>query len=139
MIWGEAETKDANLATDERNAVELLNQDRKKKGLKPLNIDARLTQTARAHAADMVRKDYFDHVNLEGQTPFDRMTANHIAYRAAGENIATGADVAGLEKSWMNSPKHRDNILNASYTHVGVGLCADGTGQLYGVQLFAAF
>ena len=143
LIWGEAEEsqtlrKTVN-AADEADAVALLNQDRKKQGLRPLTADARLTQTARAHAADMVKNEYFDHVNLAGQSPFDRMTANKIIYRQAGENIGSNNDVQGLEREWMNSPEHRANILNAKYTHVGVGLCADGDGQVYGVQLFAAF
>ncbi len=145
LIWGEeaqgsssdAAASDASAAQLESQAVELLNQDRKKKGLAALKVDARLSQVARAHAADMVENGYFDHTNLNGQSPFDRLDAKKIRYSYAGENIASNASVPAMEKAWMNSPKHRDNILHAKYTHVGIGICTAADGSLYGVQVFA--
>lgn len=142
LVWGESDkplARSAAATNDEETAVKLLNQDRAKRGLAALKIDPRLTQVARAHAQDMVQNGFFDHVNQQGKSPFDRMHDNGISYRTAGENIAQNATVAALETAWMNSPKHRDNILSTSYTHVGVGLCKADDGTLYGVQVFASF
>lgn len=151
LIWGEAaqncpvqksapqqsaQPSQTNIAQDEAKAVALLNADRKKQGLPPLIADARLSQVARRHAADMVAKNFFDHTNLQGQSPFDRLAADGIEFQAAAENIAQNHDVVNMQAGWMKSPGHRANILNAQYTHVGIGLCPGKNGTLYGVQVF---
>lgn len=145
LIWGKATGKsgavstNANITQEESKAIALLNQDRQKNGLAPLIADSRLTQVARKHGKDMIDQNYFDHVNLQGQSPFDRLTANGISYRSAGENIATNTNVTAMEDAWMHSPKHRDNILNTKFTHVGIGLQRATDNTLYGVQLFASY
>ena len=120
-------------------AIQLLNRDRAKNGLKSLQADAKLTQVARSHAADMAKQNYFNHTNLQGKSPFDRMKANGIAYRLAGENIAYNHSLEAMQEAWMNSPGHRANILNTGYTHAGVGLYTKEDGTIYGVQLFASY
>ncbi|WP_051171600.1 CAP domain-containing protein [Sporomusa ovata] len=88
---------------------------------------------------NIVIEPYFNHTNLQGQSPFDRLKANGITYRSAGENIGYNYSVKKLEEAWMNSPGHRANILNTSYTHVGLGLYPGENGSLYGVQVFAGY
>ncbi len=127
----------AAISSDERLAIDLLNKDREKHGLPRLTADARLSQVARKHAEDMVRNNYFSHTNQKGQSPFDRMKADGISYRAAAENIAYNNSIAAMQVAWMNSSGHRANILNAQYTHVGLGLYTAPNGSIYGVQLFA--
>ncbi|SMD05457.1 CAP domain-containing protein [Sporomusa malonica] len=147
LIWGEpnqtsspkSSDPNATITHDELQAIDLLNNDREKQGLPRLIADSRLTQVARKHAADMVSKNYFSHTNLQGQSPFDRLKANGIAYRSAGENIAYNYNIADMEAAWMKSPGHRANILNSGYTHVGVGLYPGENGTIYGVQLFASY
>lgn len=147
LIWGEpnrtssskTSTSNATITQDEMQGIELLNNDREKHGLPRLIADSKLTQAARKHAADMVTNHYFSHTNLQGQSPFDRLKASGIAYRSAGENIGYNANAAELEKAWMNSPGHRANILNSTYTHAGVGLYTGENGAIYGVQLFASY
>jgi len=151
LIWGEASTvksqtttnttntNTAGITADELKAIELLNEDRVAQGLPRLIADANLTQVARKHATDMVLHNFFDHKNLQGQSPFDRMTASGITYRSAGENIAYNYSLEDMEKAWMNSPGHRANILNTGYTHVGLGLHTKSDGTIYGVQLFASY
>ncbi|HWR40075.1 MAG TPA: CAP domain-containing protein [Patescibacteria group bacterium] len=142
VSWGEAEkprSQGVDITQAESTAIDLLNRDRAKNGLAALAPDSRLTQVARKHAADMMARGYFSHTNLQGQSPFDRLKANGITFRLAGENIGDNRSVEKLESAWMESPGHRANILNSGYTHVGVGLAAKADGSLYGVQLFASY
>jgi len=147
LIWGEAAANDspksnkpsATITQEELQAVELLNKDREVQGLPRLIIDRRLVQVARGHAADMMTRNYFSHTNPEGQSPFDRLKTNNIAYKSAGENIAYNYSLEDMEAAWMDSPGHRANILNARFTHVGVGLHIGENGVIYGVQLFSSY
>lgn len=148
LIWGDepqatgktqTTSQTAGITKNELLGIELLNNDRSKQGLPRLVADARLTEVARNHAADMVANNYFNHTNLQGQSPFDRIEANGITYKSAGENIAYNYSVEKLEEAWMNSPGHRANILNTGYTHVGLGLYPGKNGSLYGVQVFASY
>lgn len=145
LIWGEPSQKPSinsskeSITEDELQAIELLNKDREEQGLPRLIADARLTKVGRKHAADMVENNYFNHKNLQGQSPFDRMKASGITYRSAGENIAYNSNIVDMEEAWMKSPGHRANILNTKYTHVGVGLAQGDNGTIYGVQLFASY
>lgn len=143
--WGAGGNKqqsagnNASITSQEMQAIQLLNRDRAQNGLGPLTADAKLTQVARNHAADMAQQNYFNHTNLRGQSPFDRMSANRIAYRSAGENIAYNYSLEDMEEAWMNSSGHRANILSKGYTHAGVGLYTKADGTIYGVQLFASY
>lgn len=135
---GNSQRKTTGISAEELTGIELLNRDRKQQGLPPLIPDPQLTKVARAHAEDMVAQNYFDHINLQGQSPFDRLEMNGISYQSAGENIAYNDSLEEMEIAWMNSPGHRANILDDSYTHVGLGLCHSEDGSIYGVQLFAS-
>lgn len=120
----------------EQQAVNLLNADRQANGLPSLAVDARLTTIARNHAQDMIDRNFFSHNNPDGQTPFDRMKQAGISYRSAGENIAEQPSVQAAETAFMNSSGHRANILNSSYTNVGIGVAYDKNGTAYVVQDF---
>ncbi|NIA12506.1 MAG: hypothetical protein GWP08_00400 [Nitrospiraceae bacterium] len=94
---------------------------------------------ARAHSEDMAANDFFAHVNLAGQDPFDRMAAAGITYTSAAENIAWStypSPVPYVVDDWMLSTGHRTNILNANYTHTGMGVAVNGTGKYYFTQVF---
>ena len=70
---------------------------------------------------------YFAHKSQVYGTPFEMIKAFGLSYRTAGENIAMGyATPAAVVAGWMNSAGHRANILNSSYTKIGVGYVADG-------------
>ena len=106
----------------EAQVLDLTNQERAKAGCGPLRTNKPLTQAAEAHAADMVAKHYFAHDSLDGRSPFDRMKAAGFRGGAMAENIAVGyTSAASVVKGWMNSPGHRANILNCSYTMIGIG------------------
>ena len=106
----------------EREVFDLVNIERAKQGIAPLQWDDRLADVARAHSTDMSQKNYFAHDSLDGRRFSDRIRNAGITFRAAAENIAWGYRTPKeVMEGWMNSPGHRANILNANYTHLGVG------------------
>ena len=116
-----------SLSTYEREVIRLVNEHRAKNGLMPLTADAKLSYIARLKAIDMRDKKYFSHTSPTYGTPFQMMKDFGITYRSAGENIAMGQRTPSeVVTAWMNSPGHRANILNASYTKIGVGYVSDG-------------
>ena len=77
---------------------------------------------------------YFDHTSPTYGSPFDMLKKFGISYKSAGENIAQGYSTPeAVVNGWMNSSGHRANILNASFTHMGVGYDANGH---YWTQMF---
>ena len=106
-----------------RLMVEVTNVSRTKAGVATLKYDTKLAAVAKAHSVDMVNKSYFSHNSLDGSTPFDRMHAAGLNYRAAGENLAQGySTVFHAHNGLFNSAGHRKNILNAQFEYAGVGI-----------------
>jgi uncharacterized YkwD family protein len=115
-----------NLSFEEQVAV-LVNEQRAANGLAPLTLNAALSNAARAKSQDMHDNKYFSHTSPTYGSPFEMLTAFGISYRSAGENIAMGYSTPeAVMSAWMNSEGHRKNILNPSYTQIGVGYVADG-------------
>ena len=138
---GNAANNTANNSTDsgvsayEKEVVRLVNEVRAQNGLNALTLDTELCRGARAKSQDMADKRYFDHNSPTYGTPFQMMKSFGITYRTAGENIAYGYKTAqSVMDGWMDSSGHRANILNASYTRIGVGYVANGN---YWTQWFA--
>ena len=85
----------------------------------------------------MINKGYFSHTSPTYGSPFTMMESFGVKFSAAGENIAMGQQTPeAVMNSWMNSPGHRSNILNPTYTELGVGLAKDSTGKCYWTQMF---
>lgn len=106
----------------------------------PLTMQPALRCAARKHSADMDARDFFDHTNPDGQSPWDRMAmAGYGAYSNAGENIAAGSpDAAGTMMQWMESDGHCSNIMNPDFQEIGVGYHPGGQyGHLW-TQVFGA-
>ncbi len=122
--------------TEEVQALILLNNDRAQHGLAPLVYKAELNKLADAYADDMIKRGFFAHNNPEGLTPFNRMKNAGISYQYAGENLALNDTIEAAELAFMNSPEHRENILNGHYTEVGIGVKHDSHGKVYVVQEF---
>ncbi|MFF5996373.1 SafA/ExsA family spore coat assembly protein [Lysinibacillus sp. KU-BSD001] len=121
-------------ASVEEEVVRLVNVERAKEGLAPLSIDWELSRVAKYKSQDMHDKNYFSHTSPTYGSPFDMMKQFGISYKSAGENIAKGqTSAAQVVNDWMNSPGHRANIMNTSYTHIGIGYVADGH---YWTQMF---
>lgn len=121
----------------ERQNLDITNAFRVRHGLKPLSWDNQAANAARKHSQDMLSRNYFDHVNPDGKDPFDRMEANGVQFRSAGENIAAGYyDAIDAHDGWVNSLGHRNNLLGSSYTHVGIGVAIGGYYSTYYTQNF---
>ena len=120
-------TLDTSVRAYEQEVIRLTNVERAKYGLKPLTEDWELSRVARYKSQDMHDRRYFDHTSPTYGTPFQMMKAFGLSYRSAGENIAMGYRTPqAVVTGWMNSSGHRANILNSSYTKIGVGYVADG-------------
>lgn len=118
----------------ENEVIRLVNEIRTENGLKPLTANWELSRIARYKSEDMSGNRYFSHTSPTYGTPFQMIRAFGLSYRSAGENIAYGQRTpAAVVDAWMNSSGHRANILNASYTQIGVGYCASGN---YWTQMF---
>ena len=120
----------------ENEILKLVNETRKKNGLKELVWVGALADVARAHSKDMADNGYFDHVSPTAGSPSDR--AISVGLPGVGENIAAGPlTPAAVHEAWMNSPGHRANILNADYRFIGVGFYQSSkTDDIYGGKYF---
>ena len=129
-------TTSNQLTSDEQETINLINQERKNAGLSALTVDYELQRVARIKAQDMVNNSYFSHNSPTYGSPFDMMNSFKISYRTAGENIAGNSSNSGAVNAWMNSPGHKANILNSSFTHTGLGVVSSPKyGKIY-VQMF---
>ncbi len=121
------------------SVLDLTNAERGRVGLSPLRPNPRLVQAAQLHADHMVAVGRLDHV-LSGSRyaePTDRLAAAGYTWQAYAENIAMGQpSAASVVATWMRSSHHRSNILNGTYTELGVGFSVDRQGQPYYVQVF---
>lgn len=108
------------------------NKDRQAEGLKPLSENAALDSAAYAKAQNMFAENYWAHFSPSGQTPWDFILNSGYKFSYAGENLAKGFyNSDDVVKAWMNSPAHRDNLLNTNYQDIGVAVV---NGTLNGQQ-----
>ena len=125
---------DTGVTSYEKEVVRLVNEIRLENGLGALTYDWELSRVARYKSQDMKDKNYFSHTSPTYGSPYQMMKSFGITYRTAGENIAKGyATPQAVVNAWMNSAGHRANILNATYTRIGVGYVASGN---YWTQMF---
>lgn len=118
---------DSSVTDYESEVIRQVNEIRKKNGLPELKENWQLSRVARYKSQDMHDKKYFDHTSPTYGTPFQMMKSFNISYRTAGENIAKGQRTpTEVVNAWMNSPGHRQNILNSAFTEIGVGYVSDG-------------
>ena len=126
-------TVDTKVDSFEREVVRLVNAERRKNGLSELKYNWQLSRVARYKSEDMRDKGYFSHTSPTYGTPYQMMRSFGISYRTAGENIAKGeTSPEAVVKGWMNSSGHRANILNPSFTEIGVGFASGN----YWTQMF---
>ncbi|HLC86995.1 MAG TPA: CAP domain-containing protein [Candidatus Nanoarchaeia archaeon] len=150
----------------ERDIHDLINQERRNKGLRSLSFDLRLSDIARDHSKDMSQNNFFEHINLRGQDPTDRASAKGYYCRkdfgdyymeGIAENLFqnnlydsityinlipfhdwnTQSEIAeSTVQGWMNSPGHRQNILTADYDSEGIGVVISYDDKVYITQDF---
>lgn len=111
----------------EQTVIGLVNDIRQQNGLSPLKANWELSRVARYKSQDMVDNNYFAHNSPVYGSPSTMIKNFGISARISGENIAKGYHTPQeVVNGWMNSSGHRANILNASYTQIGVGYVANG-------------
>lgn len=121
----------------ELQMFDLTNATRVQHGLLPLQWDEKVRGTARKHSADMAEHNYFNHTNLKGESPFDRMLADQITFTVAGENLAYGQfSSIFAHEGLMNSIGHRENILKADFDYLGVGVAFNDESHPYYTQKY---
>ncbi|SEW10244.1 CAP domain-containing protein [Chitinophaga arvensicola] len=88
----------------------------------PVTWNGLLERAAYDHSKDMVLNKYFDHNGLNGSTPGTRLDAAGYKWNYYGENIASGSlDEQAVVLGWLNSPKHCHNMMNPTFTEIGIG------------------
>ncbi|MGA2910239.1 MAG: CAP domain-containing protein [Candidatus Microgenomates bacterium] len=120
----------ANISPSE--VVRLTNVQRQSNGLTALTEDPTLDAAALAKGNDMLAKGYWAHFAPDGTSPWSFFLKFGYEYKYAGENLARDfPDAASAVTAWMNSPSHRENILNPNYQDIGIGVVE---GNLAGVD-----
>jgi uncharacterized protein YkwD len=107
----------------------------------PVGLSGPLGDVALGHATDMARHDYFEHQDLSGHSPADRVRAIGYQEKLVGENIAYGPTTAEeVVKGWLDSPGHCENIMDPRFSQMGLAFAAghDSRPGLYWVQVLAA-
>lgn len=121
-LRGPTEEVASNLTVED--TLQQTNLQRSRNGLPALSTEAKLTAMAQAKVDDMFNKQYFEHESPTGVGPGDLAETAGYNYLIVGENLALGnfKDDTTLLEAWMNSPGHRENILNPKYEEIGVAV-----------------
>ena len=113
----------------ERQILEEVNRERRSRGLKKLEWDDRVAAAARNHSRNMAARNFFSHEDPVAGDMRQRLRAAGVGWTACAENLYEDSRVPSARsvvRAWMNSAGHRRNLLNARYTHTGVGVWVDG-------------
>lgn len=103
--------------------IELTNLERQKLGLTPLSENSELDQAAAKKAQNMFSENYWAHFAPSGKTPWDFITGSGYRFSFAGENLAKNFQKSDdVVKAWMNSPTHKENLLNSKYRDIGIAV-----------------
>lgn len=130
------DTSNATLSDEEEEVLNLINIERKKKGLTELKASSELQEVAKLKAEDLVNNNYFSHTSPTLGTPFEMLKNEGVMYKYAGENLAGNETGKKAVTAWMNSPAHKDNILDSDYEYTGIAVVdSEVYGRVY-VQLF---
>jgi len=116
----------SNTSLNAEMARDVINAYRKKNGLKPLKLNAELTEAAKAHSRDLAKWDRISHYGSDGSNPWDRVKRAGYHARLAAENVGTGqVNFNEVMRGWEESPGHNKNLLTADATHMGIALVQD--------------
>ena len=129
-------------ATAEMALVAMINADRAAAGLPALRLDARLSAIARQRSASMGAAGQLSHVQSDGRTMVDLVTANGISWYGLGETIGwnnypkLGDSTRVVNQGWMTSPEHVAIIRSAAYNYLGLGVGITASGDRYWTAIF---
>lgn len=117
------------------------NLERSENNIKTLSMSGVLEKAAQKKAEDMAQRRYFSHIGPDDKEPWKWIQEENYAYLMAGENLAVSFNYpSSVVEAWMDSPSHKDNLLNSDFGEMGIGI-AEGMYKnkksLYVVQFFA--
>ncbi len=132
-----------NLSEAEQRMMNLVNAERWNNNLSTLSINPTLVETARLHSREMAEKDYFDHISpaSETETPMKRYLSqfgHRPTWAKLGENLyyCSMTDPNRGHRALMESPRHRENMLDPDYNEIGVGVYTSDDGRFWVTQLY---
>lgn len=118
---------DANITV--KQVIEETNKERVKMGLAPLTENPALSRAAYLKAQNMFEENYWAHFSPSGKDPWGFMLSSGYKFSYAGENLAKNFyNSEEMMKAWMNSPTHRENILNPKYQDIGIAVVEGNLG-----------
>jgi len=124
-----------NLNDFAEEVFRLTNIEREIENLSPFTSTEPLRRAALLRAEEIT--EYFSHTRPDGRDCFTAFTESGVDYLTAGENLAAGHRTpSDVVRGWMNSPGHRENIVNPAFGRMGVGIVMDETGRIYWTQAF---
>jgi uncharacterized protein YkwD len=125
-----------------QRSANLINRERRNRGLTQLCWNSKLNYAAQAHSNDMAARNFFSHRGSNGSSFVQRVQRAGYRFTSVAENIATNTNIVNAHNGLMNSPGHRRNILNPVYRHVGIGIARYNRGIFRGnyviTQVFGA-
>lgn len=108
---------------DQKRLIELTNIERQKMGLSPVIENTELGLAAKLKGENMIAENYWAHFAPSGKTPWDFILGAGYHFTFAGENLAKNFySSEEVVNAWMNSPAHRDNLLNGKYKDIGIAV-----------------
>lgn len=132
VVWLGGKSLPVSAATPEQvqEIVSYINQARADAGAPPVSLEPRLSAAAQRHSNDMAAHDFVSHTGSDGSNYWQRIEeAGYTPIVMAGEVIAAGqTDAFHVVEGWMNSPRHKEVLLQTDFVHLGVGHAQrDGT------------
>lgn len=126
------EDKNAEERSIEKEVIKLVNEERAKVNIEPLQLDEELMKLSKLKAEDMSKNGYFDHTSPTYGSVGKMAKDNKIDFSTIGENIAQGYTTSEeVVAGWMNSPGHKANILNPDFKYIGVGITGTFWSQIF--------
>lgn len=126
----------SSLNAQEKLLFDLVNSERISRGIRPLQMNSQLTQLARLKSQDMIRYNYFSHQSPTYGRVGEMLRSAGIRYTLAAENLGRGGNIHTIFSAFMSSSGHRNKIIDARYTHTGIGIIyQSGRGYLV-TQIF---
>lgn len=124
------------VVTPQNEMVQLINKERGKIGVLGVKENGYLDTSAYNKACDLRDRNYWAHFAPDGTSPWDFIHDTGYEYYYAGENLCRDNNIEVCMQNFMESPKHRDNILDSNYKDVGIGICGNFIVQHFGSRVF---
>jgi uncharacterized protein YkwD len=132
-------SKQNSILAKERFILTEINRVRSNRGLPELKVNGELQEIARRHSSDMASSGYFSHTDQTGRGLKERLGQAQRTPFVAGENLHRNDfpdSAREAIRGWIQSPGHRQNILNGNYSETGIGVAVDSRGLVFFTQIF---